>query len=126
MIWPILEARAEILQKFRLLFGQWSFKKNCFWDFLTFIDSDVENLNSPQSEYLDQLSKKPGQSIEKQQNPNETEPMDLTKENKKQDSVIIRFKRSSEASETNENQAKKPKIVTADFENNIEVNGFHF
>ena len=33
---PILEARVEILQKFGLLFGQWSFKKNCFWDFLTF------------------------------------------------------------------------------------------
>ena len=36
MIWPISEARAEILLKFRLLFGQWSFKKNCFWDFPTF------------------------------------------------------------------------------------------
>ena len=35
--WPILEARAEICQKFRSLFEQWSFKKNCFWDLLTFI-----------------------------------------------------------------------------------------
>ena len=36
LIWPILEARAEIWQKFRSLFGQWDFKKNCFWDLLTF------------------------------------------------------------------------------------------
>ena len=71
---------------------------------------------------MDQLSKKPGQSIEKQQNPNETEPLDLTKENKKKESVIIRFKRSSEALVKNyENQSKKPKIVTPESENNIEV-----
>ena len=71
---------------------------------------------------MDQLSKKPGQSIEKQKNANKTEPMDLTKENKKKESVIIRFKRSSEASEeTNENQSKKPKIVTTESENNIEL-----
>ena len=36
LIWPILEIRAEICQKFRLCFGQWSFKKECFWDLLTF------------------------------------------------------------------------------------------
>ena len=36
LIWTILEARAEICQKSRSLFGQWSFKKNCFWDLLTF------------------------------------------------------------------------------------------
>ena len=30
MIWLILEARAEICQKFTLFFGQWSFKKNSF------------------------------------------------------------------------------------------------
>ena len=35
-IWPSLEARAEICQRFRSLFGQWSFKNNCFWDLLTF------------------------------------------------------------------------------------------
>jgi hypothetical protein len=36
LISPILEARAEICLKLRLLFGQWSFNKNCFWDLLTF------------------------------------------------------------------------------------------
>ena len=36
LIWPILEARAEICQKVRLLFGQWSFKENYFRDLLTF------------------------------------------------------------------------------------------
>ena len=41
LIWPILEARAEICQKFRSLFGQWSFKKNCFWDLLTFNRSSI-------------------------------------------------------------------------------------
>ena len=41
MIWPILEARADILQKIWSLFGQWSFKKNCFWDFLTFTSLKV-------------------------------------------------------------------------------------
>ena len=30
------EARAEFCQIFRSFFGQWSFKKNCFWDLLTF------------------------------------------------------------------------------------------
>ena len=58
--------------------------------------------------------------MEKQQNPNE--PLDLTKENKKKESVIIRFKRSSEGLVKNyETQSKKPKIVTAESENNIEV-----
>ena len=36
LIWSILGARAEIWQKFRLLFGQCSFKKKCLWDLLTF------------------------------------------------------------------------------------------
>ena len=36
MIWPISEAKAEILLKFRLLLGQCSFKNICFWHFLTF------------------------------------------------------------------------------------------
>ena len=36
MIWPTLKASAEICQKFRLIFRQWSLKKNCFWDLLTF------------------------------------------------------------------------------------------
>jgi hypothetical protein len=36
LIWHILEARAEICQKFMLLFGQWSFKKKWFSDLLTF------------------------------------------------------------------------------------------
>ena len=37
--WPILEAIAEnpFKRKFRSLYGQWSFKKNCFWDLLNFI-----------------------------------------------------------------------------------------
>ena len=35
-VWPILEPRAEIRQNFRSTFGQWSFKKKCFWDLLTF------------------------------------------------------------------------------------------
>ena len=71
---------------------------------------------------MDQLSKNPRQSIEKQQNPNETEPLDLTNENKKKESVIIRFKRPSEDLVKNyENQSKKPKLVTAESENNIEV-----
>ena len=30
------EARAEFCQIFRSFFGQWSFKKKCFWDLLTF------------------------------------------------------------------------------------------
>ena len=30
------EDRAEFCLIFRLFFGQWSFKKNCFWDLLTF------------------------------------------------------------------------------------------
>ena len=30
------EARAEFCQIFRSFFGQWIFKKKCFWDLLTF------------------------------------------------------------------------------------------
>ena len=30
------EARAQFCQIFRSFFGQWSFKKKCFWDLLTF------------------------------------------------------------------------------------------
>ena len=33
------EARAEFWPKFRSFFGQWSFKKKCFWDLLTFTTS---------------------------------------------------------------------------------------
>ena len=36
MIWPILEAMAEILKNIWLLFRRFEAKKNCFWDFLTF------------------------------------------------------------------------------------------
>jgi hypothetical protein len=36
LIWSLLEARAEILQTFLVPLGQCSFKKNCFWDLLTF------------------------------------------------------------------------------------------
>mgnify|MGYP007048727740 CR=1 FL=1 len=32
----IYEARAKFCQIFRSFFGQWSFKKNSFWDLLTF------------------------------------------------------------------------------------------
>ena len=32
------EARAEFCQIFRSFFGQWIFKKKCFWDLLTFIN----------------------------------------------------------------------------------------
>ena len=34
------EARAEFCQIFRSFFGQWSFKKKCFWDLLTFKDAE--------------------------------------------------------------------------------------
>ena len=48
MTWPILEARADIYQKFRSLFEHWSFKKKCFWDLLTFTDDEKskKNINS--------------------------------------------------------------------------------
>ena len=53
LIWFILEARAEICQKFRSFFGQWSFKKNCFWDVLTFSAENKQKLafSDPHSPY---------------------------------------------------------------------------
>ena len=36
MILPIVEARAEILQKIRLLFGRFEDSKISFWNYLTF------------------------------------------------------------------------------------------
>ena len=33
-----LDSRAEFRLIFRSVFGQWSFKKNCFWDLPTFIN----------------------------------------------------------------------------------------
>ena len=34
-----LDSRAELYLIFRSSFGQWSFKKKCFWDLLTFMTS---------------------------------------------------------------------------------------
>ena len=36
LVWPILKARAEILQKFGSFFGRFEDTKIPFWDYLTF------------------------------------------------------------------------------------------
>ena len=36
MIWPILKARAEILEIFRCIFGKFKTPEFLFWDYLTF------------------------------------------------------------------------------------------
>ena len=40
------DSRAEFCLIFRSFFGQWSFKKKCFWDLLTF-SSGFKKLHSP-------------------------------------------------------------------------------
>ena len=45
------EARAEFCQIFRLFFGQWSFKKKCFWDLQTF-SQDQPGSTKEAKEYL--------------------------------------------------------------------------
>ena len=37
------EAGAEIIQIFRSFFGQWSFKKKCFWDLLTLMVKSIKS-----------------------------------------------------------------------------------
>ena len=49
------EARAEFCQIFRSFFGQWRFKKKCFWDVLTFSDGDFLLLNEIDSWNFQQM-----------------------------------------------------------------------
>ena len=42
LIWSILEATAEIFQKFRLLFGRFEGTKKSFWNYLTFINKKAD------------------------------------------------------------------------------------